>query len=387
MTQTPETSVVAEATAEPSTVRPVQARPQQTGPSQGGTASGGTASGGPASAGAAPGAPARKPRDPHLDNAKYLAILLVAAGHGLSGLRDVPFAATVWNFIYMFHMPLFVMVSGYLSKRFQLSDDKVARLAGSTLVPYLIFQCAYSLFAWGVDDRRFQFDVLDPYYLTWFLLALFVWRLLTPVLRRLKYPLATAVLVCLLMYMTDVGSTLDIYRILGLLPFYVLGLTLSPEVIQIVRRPAVRIAGAAVLAAGFGLSFLTHDHMNARWLNWDASNADLGVDELTGTLMRMALLGTAIVLLLAFLAVVPSRRTWYSELGTATLYGYLLHGFLMRLFTFEGWHAFGWFDTIPGVLSMVLAGFVVVTLLCTAPVRRVTRWAVEPDMRALFSGK
>lgn len=133
-------------------------------------------------------------------------------------------------------MPLFVMISGYLSKRFTLTDDKVARLVGSTLAPYLVFQCAYSLFAWAVGGREFKVDVLDPYYLTWFLLALFVWRLLTSVWRRLRYPLATAVLVCLLGYMTDIGSTLDLYRILGLVPFYVLGLTLSPELLARLRR-------------------------------------------------------------------------------------------------------------------------------------------------------
>lgn len=198
--------------------------------------------------------------------------------------------------------------------------------------------------------------------------------------RRLRFPLATAVLVALLTYMADIGNTLDLYRILGLAPFYVLGLTLSPEVIQIVRRPWARITGAALLAA----AYLTQDRMNARWLNWDTSNGDLGVDELTGTVMRAGLLLTGTVLILAFLAVTPSRRTWYSDLGSATIYGYLLHGFVMRLFTFEGWHKLAWFDTIPGVLSALLAGFVIVTVLSTSPVRRVTRWAVEPDMRPLF---
>jgi fucose 4-O-acetylase-like acetyltransferase len=364
MTQTPEASVVAEATVERSAARPPETRRTPTG--------------------AAPASAAKKKRDPHLDNAKFLAILLVAGGHSLSGLRDVPLAAAIWNFFYMFHMPLFVMVSGYLSKRFTLTDDKVSRLVGSTLAPYLIFQCAYSLFAWGVDGRRFQFDVLDPYYLTWFLLALFVWRLLTPVWRRMRYPLAVSVFVALVAFTSDLGGTLDIYRILGLVPYYVNGLTRSPEVLQIVRRPAARLAGAAVLAGGFGVAFVTHDHMNARWLNWDASNADLGVDELTGTMMRMALLLIATVLLIAFLAVVPSRQTWYSDLGAATLYGYLLHGFIARLFTFEGWHKLAWFDTVPGILSAMLAGFVVVTLLSTAPVRKVTRWAVEPNLKPLF---
>jgi hypothetical protein len=34
---------------------------------------------------------------------------------------------------------------------------------------------------------------------------------------------------------------------------------------------------------------------------------------------------------------------------------------------------------------MTLACFALVTVLCTAPVRRVTRWAVEPNVQALFT--
>ncbi|MGP4026051.1 acyltransferase family protein [Actinomadura sp. 3N407] len=360
MTQTPEASVAGETMVERSAERPPGAR--QT-----------------------PGGAAPRRRDPHLDNAKYLAILLVAAGHGVASLRDVPLAAAFYNFFYMFHMPVFVLISGYLSKRFTLTDDKVVKLVGSTLAPYLIFQTAYSLFAWQAGGREFQIDLLNPYYVTWFLLALFVWRLLTPVWRRLRYPVATAVLISLLVFMTDIGSTLDLYRILGLVPFYVLGLTLRPELLDVVRRPAVRVLGAVTLAAGFAIAYLTYERMNVRWVRWTHSNGDMGVDELTGTVMRLALLLAGFVLIAAFLAVVPSRRTWYSDLGTVTLYGYLLHGFLTRLFTFGNWHESGWFDHIPGVLSMVITCFVVVTLLSTAPVRRVTRWAVEPNIASLFT--
>jgi fucose 4-O-acetylase-like acetyltransferase len=334
----------------------------------------------PKRAGAAPRA-----RDPHLDNAKFLAILLVAAAHGLRELRDIPLAAVIWNFCYMFHMPVFLVISGYLSKRFSFTDDRVIGLVGSTLAPYLIFQSGYALFAWATGGRDFQFDLLNPYYVTWFLLALFVWRLLTPMWRRLRYPLAVAVLVCLLGYMGDLGNALDLYRILGLLPFYVLGLILGPEVLVFVRRRAVRIAGAVTLVAGFGLAYLTWDRMNHRWLLWTASNDEMGVDELTGTMMRIALLLTATALVMAFLAITPSRRTWYTGLGTATLYGYLLHGFFTRSVLFQGWDELSWVDTVPGAVGMTLACFALVTVLCTAPVRRVTRWAVEPNVQALFT--
>ncbi|MFG2084664.1 MULTISPECIES: acyltransferase family protein [unclassified Spirillospora] len=362
MTQTPEASVAGETIVERSAERAPETETRQ-----------------------APGGAAPRRRDPHLDNAKYLAILLVAAGHGVASLRDVPLAAALYNFFYMFHMPVFVVVSGYLSKRFTLTDDKAVKLVGSTLAPYLIFQAAYSLFAWQVGGREFKVDLLNPYYVTWFLLALFVWRLLTPVWRRLRYPVATALLISLLVFMTDIGSSLDLYRILGLVPFYVLGLTLRPELLEIVRRPPVRVLGAVTLAAGFAIAYLTYDRMNVRWVRWTHSNSDMGVDELTGTMMRLALLAAGFVLVAAFLAVVPSRRTWYSDLGMATLFGYLLHGFLTRLFTFQNWHESGWFDHIPGVLSVVVVCFVVVTLLSTHPVRLVTRWAVEPNLAPLFT--
>ncbi|MFI0485681.1 acyltransferase family protein [Actinomadura sp. 9N215] len=351
MTQTPEASVAGEATAER-----------------------------PPDEGAAP-----RVRDPHLDNAKFLAILLVATGHGMAGLDDVALASAAYYFFYLFHMPVFVMISGYLAKRFTLTDDKAVKLVGATLAPYVIFQTLYALFAWTFGDRPFEIGLLNPYYITWFLLALFVWRLLTPIWRRARFPVAGAVLVSLLAFMSDLGGTLDIYRILGLMPFYVVGLALRPEWLEIVRRPAARVLGAVTLAAGFAAMYVAYPHMDARWVRWTHSNDAMGVGELTGTLMRMGLLVAGLVLMAAFLAVVPSRRTWYTDLGAATLYTYLLHGFLTRLFTFTGWNEAGWLDTIPGVLVIAAVCCVVATLLSTGPVRRVTRWAVEPDIRPLFS--
>ncbi|RFS86064.1 acyltransferase [Actinomadura spongiicola] len=360
MTQTPEASVAGETAAGRSPERPPEARRT--------------------AGGAAP-----RGRDPHLDNAKFLAILLVATGHGVAGLDDVPLASATYYFFYLFHMPVFVMISGYLSKRFTLTDDRVVRLLGATLAPYVIFQTAYGLFAWAFGDRKFEIELLNPYYITWFLLALFVWRLFTPIWRRARFPLAGAVLVALLAFMSDLGGTLDIYRILGLMPFYVLGLTLRPEMLEIVRRPAARVVGAVALTAGFVGAFVAYPRMDARWIRWTHSNADMGVGELTGTVMRMGLLLAGVVLIAAFLAVVPSRRTWYTDLGAGTLYTYLLHGFLTRLFTFTGWNEAGWLHGVPGVLLVAVVCCVVATLLSTGPVRRVTRWAIEPDIRPLFT--
>ena len=71
---------------------------------------------------------ARPARDPFLDNAKYLAIILVVGGHLIEGLRDVAYAHALYFFVYLFHMPLFIVVSGYLSRNFTFSGGKARKL-------------------------------------------------------------------------------------------------------------------------------------------------------------------------------------------------------------------------------------------------------------------
>jgi hypothetical protein len=54
---------------------------------------------------AAPDSPAARQRDAHLDNAKFLGVILVVCGHVLEDLRDAHGAHALYLFIYMFHMP------------------------------------------------------------------------------------------------------------------------------------------------------------------------------------------------------------------------------------------------------------------------------------------
>lgn len=52
-----------------------------------------------------------------LDYAKTLGIFLVIFGHSLQGFpcwEEVSFVKSLWDYIYLFHMPLFFVLSGYL---------------------------------------------------------------------------------------------------------------------------------------------------------------------------------------------------------------------------------------------------------------------------------
>lgn len=344
----------------------------------------------PGTSGAAVAAPAqaarpRKQRDPFFDNAKYFAILLVVAGHSLANLLNVPMAKGLYIFIYMFHMPLFIVITGYFSRNWTFAGGKARKLITNVGVPYVVFEVAYSLYDWLAGRNELEISLLNPYYLTWFLIALFMWRLSTPVWQQIRWPLAVAVAFALLSYMSNLGGTFDIHRVFGLLPFYVLGLSLRPEHFELLKKPIARPIGALVLAAGLAGSYLVMNHMSRNWIYWKHANFQLGVDNFTGTLMRLGMFACATVFVAAFLSLIPRRRHWFTQLGAYTLYAYLLHGFVTRLLNFTGWWGADWMHTPPGVVIVICGALVVGTFLCSKPVVRSMSWALEPKMTWVFT--
>ncbi|HEY0537447.1 MAG TPA: acyltransferase family protein [Actinoallomurus sp.] len=330
--------------------------------------------------------PRPRERDPFFDNAKFFAILLVVAGHSIVSLRDLRFAHAAYLFVYTFHMPVFIVITGYFSRRFTFSGGKARKLLTNLAVPYVVFETAYSTYHWAVGHSKFEISLLDPYYLTWFLLALFAWRLSTPVWQQIRFPVAVAVVISLLSGMSQLPGTLEMNRVFGLVPFYVLGLFLKPEHFEILKKRWAAVLGALTLIAGFAFTYLIADrHMATEWVYWRSGNPTLHVNNLVGTGMRLGLLVAAGVLVAAFLTLVPRRQHWFTSLGAATLYAYLLHGFATKLADYYGWYHAHVLHTVPGVLAVAAAGALLATLLCTPPVRWVLHWALEPNMAWAFT--
>ena len=57
-----------------------------------------------------------KERNYWLDNTKFLLILLVVIGHFISGFKKYESINCLYYFIFLFHMPLFIFITGYFSK-------------------------------------------------------------------------------------------------------------------------------------------------------------------------------------------------------------------------------------------------------------------------------
>ncbi|MFV2195854.1 acyltransferase family protein [Nocardiopsis sp. LOL_012] len=319
-------------------------------------------------------------RDARLDNAKFLLIALVVLGHGiepLTGSYEPTRALYFW--IYLFHMPAFIVISGYLSRSFDGSSKRVEKLFLSLVVPYLVFwtihQAISTAARGGLPD---SLSVLKPTWTLWFLVALFLWRLSVPVWKRLRWPVAVAVVVSLFAATADLGSTLSLGRVLSLLPFFVLGLCLRREHFAFLDRVWVRVCSAAVLAGTAVLAVPMSGDLSREWLFWRNSLTDRDIDPLTPSIgIRLAFMALALAMTVAVLALTPKRRTWMTALGAYTLYVYLGHAVFYKVLK-----ATPWYDLTGGAVGTAvnIALAAAVTLLLCAPwVRWCMRWAVEPQ--------
>lgn len=341
---------------------------------------------------APPPAPAtrEKPRDTYFDNAKFLAIILVVVGHVIAPLNSsVDEARNFYLFLYAFHMPVFILVTGYLSRRFPDSPNKVRKLA-TLAAPFVVFQAVYIAlnYAIGPGSRNLEsgpsLDLFDPFYLVWFLMVVMIYRITSPFWQAVRWPIAIAICLTVFAGTQNLVDEFEMGRALGLLPFFVIGMKMRPEHFEFLRRGWVRVCSAVFLAAALTAAMLFGDQMTMEWVFWRSNNSEIGVDHLTGSAMRLIMLTLALALVAAFLSLIPKRSFWFSKYGAVTIYVYLLHGLFNKSADYLGWYEQDWIRGRFGVLVCCVLAVGIVFLLSAEPVRRVTRFVVEPPVDWLF---
>lgn len=337
----------------------------------------------------APRPATHKGRDAYLDNAKFLALLLVVCGHTWGTVSGHSRAlTTAYEFVYLFHMPVFIVVSGYLSRSFSGRPDQWKRLVTGVFAPYLIVQVLFTLWSNQLSGTHTPFWLLDPKYHLWFLPALLVWRVTTPLWKALRPPLGLGLALggALVSGTYELGPTFDGARILQFLPFFVLGLYLRPEHFQRLQAfRACRPAAVVLFAATAALLYWRGRHLNLNWLLHNYDHHALYVSYWKWAAGSLGLTAVALVLGAAFLALVPTRHTWFTGMGSRSLCTYLLHPFVTVGGGLLGWWAHPFWWTAPGKVLITGIAFALATVLSTVVAQRVLRPVLEPNLSWMFT--
>ncbi|MEV0628167.1 acyltransferase family protein [Nonomuraea wenchangensis] len=352
-----------------------------------GSATGATAQAGPGEGVAAEARteaePPRRRRDPFLDNVKFVLIALVVLGHSLVPTLAADSSRALYIFIYTFHMPLFVLISGYLSRNFWNSNAKTNKLVDTFLVPYVIVEVGYAALRTALGSK-WSLTIIDPAWLNWYLLALLFWRLSTPVWKRMKYPVPVAIAIYLFAGFSQISGDFSMDRFFGLMPFFVIGLVMQPEHFEMLNRRWIKIVSVFTILGAAAVAILVAPHTKLGPFYYKNSYADLNLSWYMGLGLRTALLICALAMCFAVLALVPRGETWFSDLGTRTLYCYLLHGIPVLIAKEMGWLEFPWLFGPLGVLAIASSCFALAIVLCLPETRTLFKWVLEPRLTWLY---
>jgi fucose 4-O-acetylase-like acetyltransferase len=316
-------------------------------------------------------------RDPWLDNTKMVLVTLVVVGHSWALLPDTHFSNWVYDFLYFWHIPAFVFISGYLSTSFEWTRRHFKGLLYVLVVPYLIFEPAlYYYRIWLGEDVGWVL-YLQPHWTMWYLPALFVWRVMTPILKRhwLFLPLSVGISLA--------GGLWDpdwfmLPRILGLLPFFVLGLHLKPRHLHRLDDPWVRLTALGTLVVIAVLSRDLDDWARTAFLLYDDGYEGIASDVAYAAQTRLSVMAIGLVGAFAVMALVPRRGSWFTAMGAATMNVYLLHGFIIKTAELRGFP--GWSSQHPYLALLVTTvGSILLALALASPwSRRYLSWLVNP---------
>jgi len=297
--------------------------------------------------------PATRARNPHADNARFVLIVLVVIGHGVEELGGhSPLLQAVYRFIYLFHIPAFVYLSGSLS-RTDFGVRQGLRWLATLIIPLLVFQAIYQGWNAWLQHETFSYHVTVPYWLLWYLASLACWRLLLPPMLALRHPLLIACAVSLLAgYADDIGYAFSLSRTLVFLPFFVAGHRWG------LHMPGSRRAAIAALLALAALAWLIRG-IDPLWLYGSAAYPDLWGGPLRAGLLLASSLGVWAVLRLA-----PKRQSPMTAMGRHSLAVYLTHGLLINAASALGlWSVLRHLPPSQRLLLAVVGGTVLACLL------------------------
>ncbi|MFD3260097.1 acyltransferase family protein [Paenibacillus lentus] len=319
-------------------------------------------------------------------NLRFLLIICVFVGNAIEPLiKDMAAMHTLYVWIFTFHMPLFVFVTGYFAKA-NLLGQPGRKLMLQIGLQYVIFQSLYSILDVTIFKvQHIQHSFFTPYLLLWFLASHLCWRLLliimnkwTP-LQQLALSLALGVLVG---YLQVDGAWLSLSRTFVYLPFFIAGYHFSFGYLKKIITPRIRLLTLVLAVVMLGGVALWGNQLDAGWLYGSMTYAQLSHHEWYAGLYRLALYALQFFAAVAFLSFVPLQESKLTDLGRRTLYVFLLHGFIIRIAAVSP--LYNYVTNMAASVMLIIGAILMTLLLSHSFVRKWTSPVIEPSVQWLL---
>ncbi|GAA0084505.1 acyltransferase family protein [Clostridium sp. CTA-7] len=324
-----------------------------------------------------------KERNYLLDNLKVILIFFVVFGHVIEYyIKDNDILMSIYIFIYIFHMPLFIFISGYFSKNFYRMKRKSIR---NLLIPYIIFNMIWYLAVY-IGTKKAMFSVLYPGWTLWYLLSLFFWRITLKYIIKFKHILLVSFIIGILVgLIPSVGSVLSFSRTIVFLPFFLMGYYTKEEHLEKIKtfNKGFSIVGISIFLV-LAVYIVKSNLIDYKFLYNSYSYSALEISLFKGTLFRIFFYMSAIIFSICVINLVPKKEKFYSNIGKATMNIYVFHIYLVMIVYF---FIPKWNMGITKNILIIISPFIIIYILSRKRVNKVYDGIFYPVNISIDTGK
>ncbi|MGM9947588.1 acyltransferase family protein, partial [Floccifex sp.] len=285
-------------------------------------------------------------RDSFFDNYKAFLIICVVLAHFLNHFKpDFEIANIIRIFIYFFHVPAFVFISGYFAHK-----KDIKSLIRQLAFPYILFQLVY-YGMYQLIDHNVHFSFYNPYFTLWYIIGLFFWRLILNYTENNKYLFPVSFVCALLIgFLPDELDYFSIYRMVSFFPFFVLGHQFKKDKFMALKSKKI-MKCISILSLVFLFVFVCkyYESIDLEVLNYQDSYENLGIDSL-GVLIHLILSVISSFLIVFIGILVPLKSNIFTIIGRNTMSVYLLHGLIYKYVSL----GMNILDVVDGKLDLLL---------------------------------
>lgn len=280
-----------------------------------------------------------------IDNSKGLLIFLVVLGHSLEFIRkDFEIARLLYVFIYEFHMPVFVFISGYLSKNIEKGRKNAVK---NFLIPFLLFNIIWNsleligpLFLHGKfsePSNAQAFSFFTPGWALWYIFAMFLWKIFLPDLLKFKNVFILSVIVGIIVKLSgEFGAYMALSRTITFAPFFLAGYYSTEENFKKLKKFTKfkflnKLPALLILILGILIAFIFVNYLNIpdEFFWADRSYTNFNINMITGILLYIAVYVIGFAFVYVFINLLSNRKTFLSKIGKNTLSVYFLHTYFI----------------------------------------------------------
>lgn len=276
------------------------------------------------------------------DNLKCFLIVMVVVGHFVN--QYAPISDTMKSislFIYSFHMPLFIFLSGLLQKKW---DEKHPfqwdKPIYYIMIGYTLKFCIYGIKLFFHQKAVFQW--FEDTGIPWYMFAMAAFMVIAYLIKELPlwFVLPISIMTaCLAGYDPKIGSFLYLSRIIVFFPFYYTGYCLNLKTLQeCLDKTWIKCLSAIFLTDAVLYTMAKIEDTYSYIRLFTGRNAyELIHVESCGAIHRLLFYAIAFLMGIAIISLAPDCRVpIMGTIGKRTLTIYFWHRLILYVLTFSG---------------------------------------------------